>query len=128
MLDEHDKGEAMSRIQAFCGLDCGECEAYIATQENDRARLETVAQKWGKEFGGKYGADMCICDGCPSGKRISTAHAATCAVRRCASGRGVQTCAHCPDYGCETLKGFFAFAPILKDKLETIRAGLGKQK
>jgi len=22
----------MARIQAYCGLDCGECEAYVATQ------------------------------------------------------------------------------------------------
>ena len=28
----------MAKIQAFCGLDCGDCEAYIATQKNDRDR------------------------------------------------------------------------------------------
>ncbi|MBP7936021.1 MAG: DUF3795 domain-containing protein [Phycisphaerae bacterium] len=117
----------MARIQAFCGLDCGECEAYAATQTNDQAGLAQVAQKWTRQYGGReYRADMCVCDGCPSGKRISTAHAATCGVRTCATARGVQTCAHCPDYGCETLKGFFTFAPILKDKLEAIRKKLGK--
>jgi len=120
------EGDAVAGIQAFCGLDCGECEAYVATQKNDQAGLERAAQKWSKEFGGKYSADMCVCDGCPSGKRISTAHAVTCAVRRCASSRGVKTCAHCPDYGCETLKGFFGFAPVLKEKLEAIRKTLGK--
>jgi hypothetical protein len=35
----------MAKIQAFCGLDCGECEAYIATQRNDRAGLEATARK-----------------------------------------------------------------------------------
>ena len=30
------------------------------------------------------------------------------------------------DYGCETLKGFFAFAPVLKDKLEAIRKEIEK--
>ncbi len=29
----------MAKIQAYCGLDCGECEAYVATPENDRAGL-----------------------------------------------------------------------------------------
>ncbi len=43
----------MAKIQAYCGLDCGECEAYIATQKNDRAGLEAVAKKWAAEFGGK---------------------------------------------------------------------------
>lgn len=117
----------MAKIQAYCGLDCGECEAYIATQKNDRAGLEATAAKWAVQYGGKnIGADMCVCDGCSSGKRTSTAHAATCAVRLCASARGVSTCAHCPDYGCETLQGFFTFAPALKEKLEAIRKEIGK--
>jgi hypothetical protein len=34
----------MVKIQAFCGLDCGECEAYIATQKNDRPGLEAAAK------------------------------------------------------------------------------------
>jgi hypothetical protein len=117
----------MAKIQAFCGLDCGECEAYVATQKNDRAGLDATAKKWARQFGGKeIGADACVCDGCSSGRRISTAHAATCALRLCASGRGLATCAHCPDYGCETLKGFFTFAPVLKDRLDAIRKEIGK--
>jgi len=117
----------MAKIQAYCGLDCGECEAYIATQTDDQAGLEMTAKKWAAQYGGKeVSADMCVCDGCPSGKRISPAHAATCGIRLCASARGVTTCAHCQDYGCDTLKGFFAFAPVLKEKLEAIRKELGK--
>jgi hypothetical protein len=117
----------MARIQAFCGLDCGECEAYIATQKNDRAGLEETAKKWAAQFGGKaINADMCVCDGCSSGKRTSSAHAATCGIRLCASARGVTTCAHCQDYGCDILKGFFAFSPVLKEKLEGIRKEIGK--
>ena len=117
----------MAKIQAYCGLDCGDCEAYIATQKNDRAGLETAAQKWTEQFGAQnISADMCICDGCSSGKRTSTAHAVNCAIRLCASARGVMTCAHCRDYDCETLKGFFAFAPVLRDKLEAIRKEIGK--
>ncbi len=114
-------------IQAYCGLDCGECEAYIATQANDRAGLEEVAKKWTQQYGAKnISADMCICDGCSSGTRTSTAHAEKCPIRLCASGRGVTTCAHCDDYGCETLKSFFDFAPVLKEKLEAIRIEIGK--
>jgi len=117
----------MAKILAYCGLDCEECEAYIATQKNDRAGLEATARKWSEQFGAKnIDADRCICDGCSSGKRVSTAHAASCGIRLCASARGVTTCAHCPDYGCATLQGFFAFAPVLKDKLETIRKEIGK--
>jgi hypothetical protein len=117
----------MAKIQAYCGLDCGECEAYIATQADDRAGLEATAKKWAAQFGGKdVKAEMCICDGCLSKNRVSAAHAITCGIRLCASARGVQTCAHCSDYGCATLEQFFAFAPVLKEKLETIRKELGK--
>lgn len=117
----------MAKIQAYCGLDCGECEAYIATQKNDRAGLEATAKKWAEQFGGKpVAAEMCLCDGCATVRRASTAHAATCGIRLCASARGVLTCAHCQDYGCAILQGFFAFAPVLKDKLEAIRKDLGK--
>jgi hypothetical protein len=116
----------MAKIQAYCGLDCGECEAYIATQKNDLAGLEATAKKWAEQFGGRPVApDACICDGCPSGKRMSTAHAKTCTIRVCASGKGVESCAHCPDYGCATLQQFFAFAPVLRDKLEAIRKEIG---
>ena len=66
----------MTMIRAYCGLDCGECEAYVATQKNDRAGLEAAAKKWTAQFGGKdMGADVCVCDGCSTGKRTSTAHA-----------------------------------------------------
>jgi len=117
----------MAKILAYCGLDCGECEAYVATQKNDQAELGAVAKKWAAQFGGKeMGADACVCDGCSTGKRTATAHAATCGLRVCASARGVVTCAHCPDYGCATLQGFFTFAPVLKEKLEVVRKGLGK--
>jgi hypothetical protein len=117
----------MAKILAYCGLDCGECEAYIATQKDDRAGLEATAKKWAEQFGAMtISAEMCVCDGCSSGKKISSAHAATCAIRLCASGRGVASCAHCEDYGCETLKGFIAFAPVLKEKLGAIRKELGK--
>jgi hypothetical protein len=107
-------------------LDCAECEAYLATQKNDRTGLEQAAAKWAKEFGAQgLTPEMCVCDGCRSGKRVSTAHAVKCGLRLCATGRGVESCAHCTDYGCATLQQFFSFAPVLKDKLEAVRRELG---
>ena len=116
----------MAEILAFCGLDCGTCEAYIATQANDREGLEKTAKKWTEEYGAKdITPEMCICDGCPSGKRLSTAHAIKCSIRLCASSRGVLTCAHCKDYKCETLNQFIQFAPMIGEKLEKIRQEIG---
>jgi len=36
----------------------------------------------------------------------------------------VVNCAHCDDYACEKLAGFFAFAPEAKATLDGIRQGL----
>ena len=41
----------MSNVVAFCGIDCGECKAPIATQKNDVRMKKAVAEEWSKEFG-----------------------------------------------------------------------------
>jgi hypothetical protein len=117
----------MPKLISYCGLDCGECEAYLASQADDQVALAKVAEKWTKEFGAKeLTAEMCVCDGCASGRRLNTAHAATCGLRLCASSRSVPTCAHCDDYMCETLRQFVQFAPVLGEKLEKLRLEIGK--
>ena len=117
----------MPSLISYCGLECGECEAYLASQSDDMAALAKVAENWAKQFGAKnLTAEMCVCDGCASGKRLNSAHAATCPLRVCASARKVTTCAHCDDYICETLRQFVTFAPVLGENLEKIRRELGK--
>jgi len=112
---------------SYCGLNCLECEAYIATQANDSEALKKVAEKWAKEYGSTcLSVEKCICDGCKSRKRISTAHAHKCSVRLCAITKRVETCAHCKDYICSTLEQFLNYAPSLKDGLEKIRKELGR--
>jgi len=104
-----------------CGLDCTECEAYIATKKCDMEKLAEVAEKWNEQYGGESTAEDCICDGCTMGERLSKAHAQTCKIRICADNRGVPTCAHCEDFICEMLEGFFQFAPELEEKLRALR-------
>jgi len=36
----------MERIIAECGLDCADCEAYLATQANDDEWKKRVAAGW----------------------------------------------------------------------------------
>ena len=114
----------MDKLIGACGLNCAECEAFIATQENDEQKLAAVAKKWSEQFGNGIDSSRCICDGCMAGGRLSTAHAETCELRICAEKRGVPTCAHCEKYRCETLKNFLKFAPMLGEKLEAIRESI----
>ena len=106
---------------AACGLDCAQCEAYIATQANDLLTLERVAEKWIKEYNAiGLTAENVQCDGCmTAGRKIG--HCAECKMRLCALERNLPNCAACPDYACETLTVFFQRVPTAKATLDALR-------
>ena len=116
----------MARMVAYCGLVCSDCEAYLVTQANDPVALERLAAKWREQFDSpEITANTILCDGCPGtngGRRIG--YCATCEIRACALERGVANCAHCADYTCAKLEGFFAQAAGARTVLDDIRAGL----
>ena len=91
-----------ARLIAKCGLDCSICKAYVATQNNDLEAKKKVAAEWGDAEWPLTAKDIC-CDGCGTGKRLF-GYCKMCPVFQCASARGVANCAHCAEYGCETLQ------------------------
>lgn len=107
---------------SYCGLLCNECPAYIATQTDDDALREKVARKWNKMFGFAMKAEDINCDGCQSGSDRLLGHCSVCGIRKCGMEKQLENCAHCDDYGCDTLEGFIQFVPHAKQKLEQIRA------
>jgi hypothetical protein len=111
-------------LLAPCGLDCGECPAYVATQANDASGLARVAEEWSRAFNFELTLEEVICDGCRTDSARKYAYIKTCRVRPCATARGVRTCAHCDDYGCDTLIEFFGNVPRTRELLEAIRAKL----
>ncbi len=116
----------MAEMIAPCGLDCAECPGYQATQANDEAKIAEVAKMWSKEFNTEIKPENVWCDGCLADSERKCSHCAECDVRDCAVSKGVPNCAHCGDYGCETITKFFEFVPPAKEKLDAIRAGLSK--
>jgi len=56
---------------APCGLLCENCEAYIATQANDREALQQIAKKWSELFQAPVEAEYLLCDGCNTDGRKS---------------------------------------------------------
>lgn len=114
----------MDRIIAYCGLVCSDCPAYIATQADDRVALERTAAQWREEYNApNITVASVICDGCLSGPR-KCSHCAECQIRACGVERGVANCAHCADYACEKLEGFFGMVPDARTVLDGIRASL----
>jgi len=113
------------RIIAYCGLVCSNCDAYVATQANDLETLERLAQRAREEFGVEDATpESAMCDGCltDSGRQIG--YCAMCKIRACGVERGVANCAHCADYACQKLEGFFAHATEARSVLDEIRASL----
>lgn len=108
-------------MTAFCGLDCEKCDAYVATTKNDDALRAATAEKWSKMFDAPLTAKDINCTGCRSdGVKLGYCEH-MCEIRKCATGRGVETCADCDEYGCETLEGMLAHAPQARAALEALR-------
>jgi hypothetical protein len=112
----------MDKIVAYCGLVCTDCPAYIATQADDRTALERVAAQWREEYSAPdITVESVICDGCLGSDGHKCSHCADCKIRACGVARGVVNCAHCADYACEKLEGFFGFVPDARAVLDEVR-------
>jgi len=87
----------MDRYIAYCGLDCGACEARIATARQDEALKRKVAREWSELNGVEIGPEMIDCVGCRIDGPKTPYCASLCPIRRCALGRGVETCVDCAE-------------------------------
>jgi hypothetical protein len=116
----------MNSMIAFCGLNCGECEAYLATKANDQAAKDRIAAKWQKEFNAPgMTADSVTCDGCTVLDGHPGSYCRVCEIRACGIDRKLPNCAHCDDYDtCEKLAGFLSSVPAARTTLGTIRRAL----
>ena len=94
------------KMVAFCGIDCANCPAYIATYENnDRLRTETAA-KWSEMFHSSIKKEDINCLGCHSGGPLFS-YCKECGIRKCALEQKIkETCAECADYSCQLLTEF----------------------
>lgn len=106
---------------AFCGLNCHECDANMATGLNDDEKREHVAKLWSEQYNADIKPEDINCDGCQSdGDRLFN-HTKVCEIRKCGKEKGVVNCAHCEEFPCNKLEEFFKMAPDAKRRLEEIR-------
>jgi hypothetical protein len=110
----------MSEMIAYCGLDCGKCDAFLATQANDLERMKRIAERWTRELKTDFTTQDILCDGCRS-QRISGWCQRICLIRPCAKQRSLETCAYCDDYQCEKLERFLSDEPAARKYLEETR-------
>ncbi|WP_055668994.1 DUF3795 domain-containing protein [Desnuesiella massiliensis] len=113
----------MSSMIGLCGINCSQCSAYLATQNNSYEDRVKVAEVWSKEFGDVVNADDVICDGCTNNARLSK-YCGICKIRSCGAEKELNSCANCSDFACEKLGSFIKNIPEAKANLELIRASL----
>lgn len=114
---------------SYCGLICETCPIYLATREQDEEKKYEMKVDVARQIKDRYGMeckpeDINDCDGCKTETGRLYWGCKHCSVRKCASERGVDNCAHCDQYPCEELEEFFAKEPISKERLDEIKKSL----
>jgi len=87
-----------------CGINCHDCEAYIATQSNDMDVLKRHQDNLLEQYGKELSLEELKCDGC-LGKGRQIPYCSICEIRICARQKGFVNCAACEDFPCA--KGSF---------------------
>jgi len=105
----------------YCGLDCEQCEAFIATRKNDDGLRAAVAEKWGRQYGAPIKPEHINCTGCLSPGAKTYYCEQLCEVRKCAVTRALGTCAECSDHPCVALEEILRQAPQARERLAALR-------
>ena len=113
---------ATDKLLGYCGIDCAQCPAYVATQADDQEAKDRLLAEWRVQFNSpEMPPEAVTCDGCTSSERLG-GYCALCEVRKCGVEKGVATCAACADYGCATLEAFIGNIPAARANLDAVRS------
>ena len=112
----------MKEMIAFCGLNCYECGAFIAKQNNDDKKRAEVAREWSDLFKEEIKPEDINCDGCRSEGGEHFSYCNVCEIRKCGMEKEVVNCGYCIDYPCERLDFIFNAAPDTKRRLDDINS------
>ncbi len=110
-------------MRAYCGLNCHECEIYIASQATDAAEIARLAQQFSADQQTFRPEDL-WCDGCAGTGNRHFVWCQECGIRICGVRRQVVHCGLCADFPCDTID---AAPPDVKARLEALRADEGKE-
>jgi len=111
----------VSSLIAFCGIDCGECKAFVATQNEDAEMKRVVAEEWSKLYGHQMKPEDINCVSCVVVDGRHVGYCAICEIRTCGAKKKVQNCAYCIEYKCGKLEKIHTRSPKAKDRLEQVR-------
>ncbi len=87
-------------LLAYCGLYCGACSFKLAVDENERAHVLSLPDRYEKA---KW-AELESCPGCRS--ELAAGGDDPCKIRSCARARGLGHCGACTDFPCGDISAF----------------------
>lgn len=100
-----EAGTGKENLVAVCGLYCGACPMYIATQTNDEQKQSTLL----KQFSSgpmKLKIEDLLCDGCIGNGRVAS-FCRRCPIRTCPTDKqNVVRCSDCTDFPCSRITNF----------------------
>ena len=109
----------MEKMIAYCGLDCEQCDAYIATVNNDDALREKTAKLWSELNKTVILPEQINCMGCRADGVKTVFCQSLCPIRQCATKRKVKTCNQCSGMTkCEKIQAFLLNNPKAEENLK----------
>ncbi len=115
----------MSKMIAFCGIDCAKCPARIAMKNNDQQLRQQTAQEWSKMFEHDFKPEEINCVGCRVMEGVHVGYCSMCEIRACGIEKKLETCAHCDEFACARLEKFLSNVPAgARENLVEIRKTL----
>ena len=82
---------------AYCGLNCGKCDAYLATIHDDQTLREKTAKLWSEWNHVTILPEQINCEGCRVDGVKTVYCESLCGIRQCAQKKGFQTCGDCQE-------------------------------
>jgi|WetSurMetagenome_2_1015567.scaffolds.fasta_scaffold21525_4 hypothetical protein len=119
-IENHSKPKPLRSLIGFCGIDCGECKAFVATKNNDAVMKKLVAEEWSKSYGHEIKPEGINCVGCVVVEGPHIGYCAVCEIRTCGVRKKVENCAYCIEYGCGKLEPVHSRSSKAKETLEQI--------
>ena len=109
--------ESQKKIIAACGNDCASCPRFVShPYEKTDEQLQRTAQLWFK-IGYRdrvVSNEEISCTGC------KTENWCRYNVVGCCEGRGIGTCAQCPEYPCENMRSCFKVTSLFVGKCKEV--------
>ena len=107
----------MKQLIACCGLDCEQCDARVATVNNDNELREKTAEKWRVMYNSPNITPESInCLGCRI-EGVKLEHCNFCEIRTCTKEKGFNTCGECNDLNSCQINFVIQHVPGTKENL-----------